>query len=171
MCNPGERLRLSWASSLQITWELLHSANKQKYFREYKFSAWWYLPVYKFWANCCYRYRRYALLRRFLAHLAKGHVSFSHHLASVVVVVRRPSSVVCLRWTLSWKSSPLKLLNRIWWNLVKSIFGMSTTKGMSDMAANQKTWPPLLKIEYRGQEVVLPKMIKNGWKLNSFSNN
>ena len=45
----------------------------------------------------------------------KGHVSYSHHLASVVVV-RRPSSVV--RRKLFQKSSPLKVLDQWKPNLV-----------------------------------------------------
>ena len=54
-------------------------------------------------------------------------------------------------WCLKFpKFSPLKLLNRIWWNLVKNILDMSTTKVLSNTAANQKTWLPLLKIEHRG---------------------
>ena len=46
----------------------------------------------------------------------KGHVSYSHHLASVAVVVVRPSSVV--RRKLFQKSSPLKVLDQWKPNLV-----------------------------------------------------
>ena len=46
----------------------------------------------------------------------KGQVSYCHHLASVVVVVRRPSSVV--RRKLFQKSSPLKLPDQLEPNFV-----------------------------------------------------
>ena len=65
----------------------------------------------------------------------------------VIALFMRFWCIWCLKFQ---KSSPLKLLNRIWWNLVKSILDMSTTKVMSDMAANQITSLPLLKINHRG---------------------
>ena len=75
----------------------------------------------------------------------KGHVSYSHHLASVVVV-RRPSSVV--RRKLFQKSSPLKVLDQWKPNLVWIITRVSSFKIVSGDAVHQPTWPLLLKIEH-----------------------
>jgi hypothetical protein len=72
----------------------------------------------------------------FLAHLAKGQVSFCHHLASVV------------RRKLFQKSSPLKLLDQLKPNLVWIITRVSSFKIVSDDAVHQPTWPLLLKIEH-----------------------
>ena len=80
----------------------------------------------------------------------KGHVSYSHHLASVVVVRRpsvvRPSSVV--RRKLFQKSSPLKVLDQWKPNLVWIITRVSSFKIVSGDAVHQPTWPLLLKIEH-----------------------
>ena len=119
----------------------------------------------------CWKYRNHFGLKllwiKFLAHLAKGNMSFCHHLASVV---RRLSSVnfshfnlllwnLSAKWSETWKvlsktcsfcpdpltnmaaigilcfwltyffkSSPLKPLDQINWNLVGSIYGMSSIK-------------------------------------------
>ena len=75
----------------------------------------------------------------------KGHVSYSHHLASVVVV-RRLSSVV--RRKLFKKSSPLKVLDQWKPNLVWIITRVSIFKIVSGDAVHQPTWPLLLKIEH-----------------------
>ena len=72
----------------------------------------------------------------------KGHVSYSHHLASVV----RPSSVV--RRKLFQKSSPLKVLDQWKPNLVWIITRVSSFKIVSGDAVHQPTWPLLLKIEH-----------------------
>jgi hypothetical protein len=69
----------------------------------------------------------------------KGHVSYSHHLASVVVVVRRK---------LFQKSSPLKVLDQWKPNLVSIITRVSSFKIVSGDAVHQPTWPLLLKIEH-----------------------
>ena len=68
----------------------------------------------------------------------KGHVSYCHHLASVVVVRRK----------LFQKSSPLKLLNQLKQNLVWIITRVSSFKIVSGDAVHQPTWPLLLKIEH-----------------------
>ena len=68
----------------------------------------------------------------------KGHVSYCHHLASVV---RR-------RRKLFQKSSPLKLLNQLKPNLVWIITRVSSFKIVSGDAVHQPTWPLLLKIEH-----------------------
>ena len=69
----------------------------------------------------------------------KGHVSYCHHLASVVSVVRRK---------LFQKSSPLKVLDQWKPNLVWIITRVSSFKIVSDDAVHQPTWPLLLKIEH-----------------------
>ena len=68
----------------------------------------------------------------------KGHVSYSHHLASVVVVRRK----------LFQKSSPLKVLDQWKPNLVWIIIRVSSFKIVSGDAVHQPTWPLLLKIEH-----------------------
>ena len=68
----------------------------------------------------------------------KGHVSYSHHLASVVVVRRK----------LFQKSSPLKVLDQWKPNLVSIITRVSSFKIVSGDAVHQPTLPLLLKIEH-----------------------
>ena len=68
----------------------------------------------------------------------KGHVSYSHHLASVVVVRRK----------FFQKSSPLKVLDQWKPNLVWIITRVSSFKIVSGDAVHQPTWPLLLKIEH-----------------------
>ena len=80
----------------------------------------------------------------FLAHLAKGHVSFCHHSASVVVCCRK----------LFQKSSPRKPLNGFASNLVAMIYGVLATKIPHFKLICQKTWPPLLKIEHNPKNAV-----------------
>jgi hypothetical protein len=74
----------------------------------------------------------------FLAHQAKGHVSFCHHLASVVV---RPS------YTFTFESSPLKPLNQIKPNLAGMVLGWVPFKNVSDRPALHSRWLLVLKIE------------------------
>ena len=66
----------------------------------------------------------------------KGHVSYSHHLASVV------------RRKLFQKSSPLKVLDQWKPNLVWIITRVSSFKIVSGDAVRQPTWPLILKIEH-----------------------
>ena len=66
----------------------------------------------------------------------KGHVSYSHHLVSVV------------RRKLFQKSSPLKVLDQWKPNLVWIITRVSSFKIVSGDALHQPTWPLLLKIEH-----------------------
>ena len=68
----------------------------------------------------------------------KGHVSYCHHLASVVVVRRK----------LFQKSSLLKVLDQWKPNLVWIITRVSSFKIVSGDAVHQPTWPLLLKIEH-----------------------
>jgi hypothetical protein len=68
----------------------------------------------------------------------KGHVSYSHHLSSVVVVSHK----------LFQKSSPLKVLDQWKPNLVWIITRVSSFKIVSGDAAHQPTWPLLLKIKH-----------------------
>ena len=72
------------------------------------------------------------------SHDPKGHVSYSHHLASVIVVRRK----------LFQKSSPLKVLDQWKPNLVWIITRVSSFKIVSGDAVHQPTWPLLLKIEH-----------------------
>ena len=88
--------------------------------------------------------RLYSEWRLFSSPDPKGHVSYSHHLASVSVV--RPSSVV--RRKLFQKSSPLKVLDQWKPNLVWIITRVSSFKIVSGDAVHQPTWPLLLKIEH-----------------------
>ena len=68
----------------------------------------------------------------------KDQVSYCHHLASVVVVRRKPFQ----------KSTPLKVLDQWKPNLVWIITMVSSFKNMSGDAVHQPTWPLLLKIEH-----------------------
>ena len=83
----------------------------------------------------------------------KGHVSYCHHLASVVVVRRK----------LFKKSSPLKVKVQDQWkpNLVWIITRVSSFKIVSGDAVHQPTWPLLLKIEHVVKLQVLGNNIKN----------
>ena len=65
----------------------------------------------------------------------KGHVSFCHHFASVVVVVR-----VCKLFILS--SSSLKPLNWFGPNLAEMFIGRSSTKFVILVQIGNPTWPP-----------------------------
>ena len=69
---------------------------------------------------------------------SKGHASYCHHLASVVVVRRK----------LFQRSSPLKLLDQLESNMVCIITRVSSFKIVSGDAVHQSTWPLLLKIEH-----------------------
>ena len=75
----------------------------------------------------------------------KGHVSYCHHLASVVVVCRK----------LFQKSSPLKVLDQWKPNLVWIITRVSSFKIVSGDAVHQPTCPLLLKIEHMVELQVL----------------
>ena len=103
------------------------------------------------WPENCHEmswkcHEKYIKAYIFLAHLTpKGHVSYCHHLASVVVV-RRPSSVVHRK--LFQKSSPLKVQDQWKPNLVWIITRVSSFKIVSGDAVHQPTWPLLLKIEH-----------------------
>ena len=85
----------------------------------------------------------------FRSHGPKGHVSYCHHLASVVVVRRK----------LLKKSSPLKLLDQLKPNLVWIITRVFSFKIVSDDAVHQPTWPLLLKIEHMGFWVITQKTL------------
>ena len=70
----------------------------------------------------------------FLAHLAKGNVSFCHHLASVVC---RPSSVNFSHFNLLlWNLSQMN------WNLIGNIYGRSSIKIAHFVPIHLQTWPP-----------------------------
>ena len=69
----------------------------------------------------------------------KIHVSYCHHLAYVVVVVRHK---------LFQKSSPLKVLDQWKPNWVWIITKVSSFKIVSGDTVHQPTWPLLLKIEH-----------------------
>ena len=109
------------------------------------YTAWF--VMLKHWFCWKYQYKKY--MSNFiehlvlLAHLAKGHVSFCHHLASVVR--RRPSVV---RRKLFKKSSPLKLLDQLKPNLVWIITRVSSFEIVSGEAVHQPTWLLLLKTEH-----------------------
>ena len=88
----------------------------------------------------------------------KGHVSYCHHLASVVVVRRK----------LFQKSSPLKVLDQWKPNLVWINTRVSSFKIVSGDAVHQPTWPLLLKIEHMVKLQVLvitqkPLIISKIW--------
>ena len=85
----------------------------------------------------------------------KGHVSYCHHLASVV------------RRKLFQKSSPLKLLDQWKPNLVWIITKVSSFKIVSGDAVHQPTWPLLLKIEHM---VKLQDLGNNSKTVNNIKN-
>ena len=87
----------------------------------------------------------------------KGHVSYCHHLASVVVVRRK----------LFQKSSPLKVLDQWKPNLVRIITRVSGFKIVSGDAVHQPTWPLLLKIEHM---VKLQVLGNNSKTVNNIKN-
>ena len=87
----------------------------------------------------------------------KGHVSYCHHLASVVVVRRK----------LFQKSSPLKVQNQWKPNLVWIITRVSSFKIVSSDAVHQPTWPLLLKIEHM---VKLQVLGNNSKTVNNIKN-
>jgi hypothetical protein len=85
----------------------------------------------------------------------KGHVSYCHHLASVVR--RKPFQ----------KSSPLKVLDQWKPNLVWIITRVSSFKIVSGDAVHQPTWPLLLKIEHM---VKLQVLGNNSKTVNNIKN-
>ena len=87
----------------------------------------------------------------------KGHVSYCHHLASVVVVRRKPFQ----------KSSPLKVLDQWKPNLVRIITRVSSFKILSGDAVHQPTWLLLLKIEHM---VKLQVLGNNSKTVNNIKN-
>jgi hypothetical protein len=87
----------------------------------------------------------------------KGHVSYCHHSASVVVVRRK----------LFQKSSPLKVLDEWKPNLVRIITRVSSFKIVSGDAVHQPTWPLLLKIEHM---VKLQILGNNSKSVNNIKN-
>ena len=87
----------------------------------------------------------------------KGHVSYCHHLESVVVV----------RCKLFQKSSHLKVLNQWKPNLVWIITRVSSLKIVSGDAVHQPTWPLLLKIEHM---VKLQVLGNNSKTVNNIKN-
>ena len=84
----------------------------------------------------------------------KGHVSYCHHLASVV------------RRKLFQKSSPLKVLDQWKPNLVWIITRVFSFKIVSGDAVHQPTWPLLLKIEH-GK---MPVLGNNSKTVNNIKN-
>ena len=85
----------------------------------------------------------------------KGHVSYCHHLASVV------------RHKRFQKSSPLKVLDQWKPNLVRIITRVSSFKIVSGDAVHQPTWPLLLKIEHM---VKLQVLGNNSKTVNNIKN-
>jgi hypothetical protein len=85
----------------------------------------------------------------------KGHVSYCHHLASVV------------RRKLFQKSSPLKVLDQWKPNFVWIITMVSSFKIVSSDAVHQPTWPLLLKIEHM---VKLQVLGNNSKTVNNIKN-
>ena len=85
----------------------------------------------------------------------KGHVSYCHHLESVV------------RHKLFQKSSPLKVLNQWKPNLLWIITKVSSFKIVSGDAVQQPTWPLLLKIEHM---VKLQVLGNNSKTVNNIKN-
>ena len=86
----------------------------------------------------------------------KGHVSYCHHLASVVVVRRKP-----------FQKSSLKVLEQWKPNLVWIITRVSSFKIVSGDAVRQPTWPLLLKIEHM---VKLQVLGNNSKTVNNIKN-
>ena len=87
----------------------------------------------------------------------KGHVSYCHHLAFVVVIRRK----------LFQKSSPLKVLDQWKPNLVWIITRVSSFKIVSGDAVHQPTWLLLLKIEHM---VKLQVLGNNSKTVNNIKN-
>ena len=85
----------------------------------------------------------------------KGHMSYCHHLASVV------------RRKLFQKSSPLKVLDQWKPNMVWIITRVSSFKIVSGDAVHQPTWPLLLKIEHM---VKLQVLGNNSKTVNNIKN-
>ena len=79
------------------------------------------------------------VIRFFSSPGLKGHVSFCHHLASVV---RRPQ--------FTFQSSPLKPLGQFQPNFGGMVLGWSPFRMVSGVLIGHPIWPPLLKIEKRG---------------------
>jgi hypothetical protein len=88
----------------------------------------------------------------------KGHVSYSHHLASVVV-----------RRKLFQKSSPLKVLDQWKPKLVRIITRVSSFKIVSGDAVHQPTWPLLLKIEHMVKLQVLGNNSKTVYNIKNLT--
>ena len=103
----------------------------------------------------CMFCRSLFVLLQFLAQLKKGHVSYCHHLASVV------------RRKLFQKSSPLKVLDQWKPNLVWIITRVSSIKNVYGDAVHQPTWPLLLKIEHM---VKLQVLSNNSKTVNNIKN-
>jgi hypothetical protein len=87
----------------------------------------------------------------------KGHVSYCHHLASVVVVRRK----------LFQKSSPLQVLDEWKSNLVWIITTVSSFKFVSGDAVHQPTWPLFLKIEHMVKLQVLGNNSKTVYNIKN----
>ena len=85
----------------------------------------------------------------------KGHMSYCHHLASVV------------RRKLFQKSSPLKVQDQWKPNLVWIITRVASFKIVSGDAVHQPTWPLLLKIEHM---VKLQVLGNNSKTVNNIKN-
>ena len=90
----------------------------------------------------CLLYANICMMSVLLAHLAKDHVSYCHHLA---FVVRRRPSVIRRKRLTTFKSSPLKPLNQIKPNLAGMIRQWVPFKIVSDRSALHSRW--LLEIE------------------------
>jgi hypothetical protein len=53
-----------------------------------------------------------------------------------------PQAILVSDWLISKKSSLLKLLSQMNWNLVGSIYGMSSIKIAHFLPIHWQTWPP-----------------------------
>ena len=104
------------------------------------------LLLFFLWSGCCLFDTFPISILIFSSPFLKGNVSFCHYLASVVVVRRRPLSVVRRRRKLFQRSSSLKLLNQF-----QPILRVSRIKFVFYFPFLQKTWPLWLKIEHRGK--------------------